>query len=368
MELWNSKTKYRKIMIILLMLHLIGCFVLPLATMRGSAKSLNALLRYVGADELPKRMTLWGLIRLELAINRESEAMFFMAIMAGNLLSLPIHIFGKKRASYVGTLCIWLVLTVLEAPTLSVAGSISGYDGNPLGSLLIILGFAVIIVSIVGIACEKKASEAQTARGTLPAKGSVKVNRETMEKIGNQAGSALNTLKAAVVRGAKSEAVTDVKRKLAGVKETITSGSGTNTGGSGTNTGGSGAIAGGSGTNTGRPGANTGGSGRITSANGTITGVKGSFAGARIPMNSGEELIIGRNAEHCHIILEGPTVSSRHCTVQYDAATGYYNVVDYSTNGTFLKSGERLPLRKKMALAPGTILVIGNGENSFQLG
>lgn len=101
---------------------------------------------------------------------------------------------------------------------------------------------------------------------------------------------------------------------------------------------------------------------------GTITGIKGMFTGAQIPLASGEELIIGRSADICHIILEGVEISRKHCVVMYDGTTGNYLVTDSSGNGTFTGDGGRLPVNRVTALTPGSIICIGSDANAFKLG
>lgn len=338
MNLWNSKTIYRKILLILLALHFIGCFVLPLATMMRFTSSMNSLLDYIGMDKLPENITLFALLRLELAMDRASEGMIFAIIPIVNILVFPIHIFGKKRASYVGTLILWMVVILLEAPLYSAAGSITGYEGNPLGALLMVFSVAITILSIVGIIFEKKAQA-----GAGP---SFHVDPEKMQKLKEHAGNAFQTSKAVVKHGAKV-ASKELPKVPGAVKDFIETAKNEQSSGSS---------------------AASSSVQKPIPQTGIITGMKGMFAGAQIPLNNGDVLIIGRDANNCHIILEGPTISSKHCTIQYDGMTGNYVVVDYSTNGTFVGNGGRLPANKKLALSPGTLISIGDGENTFQLG
>lgn len=338
MNLWNSKTIYRKILLVLLALHFIGCFALPLATMMRFASSMNSLLDYLGMEKLPENITLFTLLYLEFAMDRASEGMIFAMIPILNILSLPIHIFGKKRASYVGTLILWLFVIFLEAPLYSVAGSITDYEENPLGSLLMVFSVAIAILSIIGIIFEKKA---QTGAGH-----SFHVDPEKMQKLKEHAGNAFQTSKAVVKHGAKV-ASKELPKVPGAVKDFI---------------------------ETAKNEQNSGNSSASSSAQkpipqtGIVTGTKGMFAGAQIPLDNGDVLIIGSDAANCHIVLESSVISRKHCTIEYDGTTGNYAVTDYSTNGTFVGNGGRLPSNKKLMLAPGTVISIGNGENTFQLG
>lgn len=107
---------------------------------------------------------------------------------------------------------------------------------------------------------------------------------------------------------------------------------------------------------------------RAVYSSGVIIGVQGTFKGAKIPVKSGESILIGRDAKCCQIILNENSISRKHCMIQYDRITGNYIVVDDSANGTFTKNGKKLPSKKKLSLSPGTVIRIGKSDNFFQLG
>lgn len=96
-----------------------------------------------------------------------------------------------------------------------------------------------------------------------------------------------------------------------------------------------------------------------------ITFVAGEMTGASIP--AGEKLIIGKDPQICNILLTNPTCSRMHCEINFDEENDRYIVRDMSTNGTYLKNGERLPKEEDVKVACGTILSLGDGENKIKL-
>lgn len=101
---------------------------------------------------------------------------------------------------------------------------------------------------------------------------------------------------------------------------------------------------------------------------GYLKGIKGVFAGRNISIKAGSYIRIGRSKTNNEIVLNSPKVSRTHCVVEYDARRRKYRVIDYSSNGTWLLDGRRLVKNQENWLDEGTVLVIGNDENIFELG
>ncbi len=70
-----------------------------------------------------------------------------------------------------------------------------------------------------------------------------------------------------------------------------------------------------------------------------------------IPKNM--QMAIGRASERCHIVIDEPNISRLHCTVMFDDTLGCFYLVDQSSNGTLLPSGERCERGRMYTLAPG---------------
>lgn len=93
----------------------------------------------------------------------------------------------------------------------------------------------------------------------------------------------------------------------------------------------------------------------------------GMLEGARIPVRDGDEILVGRDAQVSHLILEGEGVSRRHCRIRYDGSQEAYFVTDYSMNGTFLSEGDRLPTNQEIRLSRGSVIFLGNRESRLSL-
>ena len=82
-------------------------------------------------------------------------------------------------------------------------------------------------------------------------------------------------------------------------------------------------------------------------------------------MNPGDSLSLGRDIQHCNLVLEGGDISRIHCTINLDSKGQYYYVTDHSRNGTWLNDSDRLVKEAAVRCAPGTILSLGSGNNRF---
>lgn len=101
---------------------------------------------------------------------------------------------------------------------------------------------------------------------------------------------------------------------------------------------------------------------------GVLVGRTGLYAGAEIPMTDGEYIRLGRQADN-HLIFEGQlNVSRNHCQIKWDAARQKYIFRDYSSNGSFVNGAEDcMPQNLDLELAPGTVIAIGDENNTFYL-
>ncbi len=91
--------------------------------------------------------------------------------------------------------------------------------------------------------------------------------------------------------------------------------------------------------------------------------------GACFPLN-GKQILIGRNVGSCTVIFrEGtPGVSSRHCSLEYDKASGDFILTDLkSTYGTFLANGQQLSPGIQYRLKPGDQFYLGGSENMLRV-
>lgn len=104
-------------------------------------------------------------------------------------------------------------------------------------------------------------------------------------------------------------------------------------------------------------------------AHGGITFLSGSCAGYQVPINGGDELIIGKDPAQCAIVIDKKytKVSRKHCGVRFDPMQNIYIVTDYSTNGTSIVGGAKLANGSASYLESGTTINLAKTENSFRL-
>ena len=93
----------------------------------------------------------------------------------------------------------------------------------------------------------------------------------------------------------------------------------------------------------------------------SIRCLSGEYEGAVLPLRFGDTMLIGRDRNVCNVILTNPRVSRKHCSIQYDAATDSFKVVNYSKNGIFV-DGQRLDLNRPYQFTHGTILKISDAD------
>ena len=102
---------------------------------------------------------------------------------------------------------------------------------------------------------------------------------------------------------------------------------------------------------------------------GCLVGLNGTCAGYTFDLNSGEEIIIGKDAKVSSVVIDPAykEISRKHVGVCYDIIRDQYRVVDYSSNGTWA-NGTRLVAGQEVYLPRGTELKLANDKNTFRLG
>lgn len=94
--------------------------------------------------------------------------------------------------------------------------------------------------------------------------------------------------------------------------------------------------------------------------------IQGSYMG-QILYLQGQEISIGTQPG-VTILLQDAYVSHRHCSIRFNMATNYYEVMDMSTNGVYNQgTGARLQKGVYTSCPRGTVLCIGSQGQQFQL-
>lgn len=108
--------------------------------------------------------------------------------------------------------------------------------------------------------------------------------------------------------------------------------------------------------------------GAPTGAQPGIMGVAGMYAGSNFPMRPDQTLTLGRDSTYAQIVFSqgADKISRRHCSVMFNGQLQQYQVVDYSSNGTYAR-GSRLPINTPVMLPRGTDVALGDMNNVIRL-
>ena len=68
------------------------------------------------------------------------------------------------------------------------------------------------------------------------------------------------------------------------------------------------------------------------------------------------------------MVVNLPEVSRLHCAIIYHEVAESYEVVDFSTNGTYVNTDKRLIQDETYLLKPGTTISFGDRNTVYKLG
>ena len=100
-----------------------------------------------------------------------------------------------------------------------------------------------------------------------------------------------------------------------------------------------------------------------------LKGLKGQFAGKAFDLSRGA-VVLGRDPASCNLVFnkETPGISSRHCQIVYDAASGSFVLTDLgSSYGTYLANGKKLEANTPERLAAGDAFCLADDNVKFQI-
>ena len=100
----------------------------------------------------------------------------------------------------------------------------------------------------------------------------------------------------------------------------------------------------------------------------SIKAISGHFAGQQIKLKK-NQLKIGRDATENQLVYPESfsKISRKHCVLEYDQATGNFTLIDFSSNGTFLATGEKLISGKAYTLKPGEKFYLADPKELFEV-
>lgn len=100
---------------------------------------------------------------------------------------------------------------------------------------------------------------------------------------------------------------------------------------------------------------------------GALIGLGGMYQGAELPIEIGDTLTIGRDAEKSNLVIPEKEISRIHCSVSFNPIRQCYMITDFSTNGVYLKDGSQIAQRQPVYLYSGDTIRMGNTIHVFRL-
>lgn len=99
-----------------------------------------------------------------------------------------------------------------------------------------------------------------------------------------------------------------------------------------------------------------------------LRGISGQYAGSVIPLGDGP-IVLGRDTRTSQLVFNEQTgVSRRHCRVRFDPQNRTFEVEDlWSSNGTYLDSGEEIPSRVPKTLQRKDRFYLGDRDVVFEV-
>lgn len=98
----------------------------------------------------------------------------------------------------------------------------------------------------------------------------------------------------------------------------------------------------------------------------SLVALSGEYQGAEIPIGVDEFVMVGRNPTRANIVINSANISSLHCQIRYSVDDRCFQVVDFSTYGTFIND-QRLGKNVVCNCSPGCVVRLAESDNRFQL-
>lgn len=106
-----------------------------------------------------------------------------------------------------------------------------------------------------------------------------------------------------------------------------------------------------------------------TAAMGYLTILTGNFAGQKLPLGAGEELTLGSDASHCHLILDQLEIPPRLCSIRWLEERNTYLISSHAPEGLLWGTGGRAPSGSTVEVFPQTICYLpATGQPVVQVG
>lgn len=101
---------------------------------------------------------------------------------------------------------------------------------------------------------------------------------------------------------------------------------------------------------------------------GTLICICGAYLGSIVRIHPEQKIIIGRDDDTADLVINLPLVSRNHCALTYHCDIMKYEVIDFSTNGTFVDGNKKLINNESYLLKPGSEICFGDKDTVYKLG
>lgn len=101
-----------------------------------------------------------------------------------------------------------------------------------------------------------------------------------------------------------------------------------------------------------------------------LQGIEGYYQGTVFELNENQTWVLGRDGQAGNLVIpgEGQGISRRHCSVQFDSSRQTFLLEDlWSTNGTYLDTGQRLQPGEPVELKPGRRFFLASPAVQFEV-
>lgn len=105
-----------------------------------------------------------------------------------------------------------------------------------------------------------------------------------------------------------------------------------------------------------------------TSIKAKLYAISGPLEGNVVDLENGP-LVIGRDPRLCNLVFPQDCIEigRKHCSITYDSEKRFFVIQDYSSNGTFLGTGERMNQLDKRYLKSGDSFYLGKNNYLFEV-
>lgn len=103
------------------------------------------------------------------------------------------------------------------------------------------------------------------------------------------------------------------------------------------------------------------------SSSGTLICTSGIYKGSVISIKPEQHILIGRDGNTVDIVVNLPMVSRLHCELIYHKENREYEIIDYSSNGTFINGDKRLVPKQPYIVEAGTEVSFGDMQTIYKL-